>query len=279
MRKLLLFFLTVSPFFLSAQHFELGANIGVSYYEGDLTVSTVGGRLDQVNFGGGGFLRYNINDYFAARASVNVGRISGEDGGERAERNLNFSSNILEFALTGEFNILGFQSYNLERVFSPFVFAGVAVFNYDPTTVFEGQTVDLQPLGTEGQGLDAFPDRQFYNLTQFAIPLGVGLKYALNDAWNVGLEGGIRITFTDYLDDVSKTYPGREILLESRGEIAADLSDRSLDGPRAAGRGRGNADVNDYYFFAGVTISYNFLDNGLVGSRGKRRNKTGCPTF
>jgi len=278
MKKLMLFLLSMSPFFLFAQHFELGANLGVSYYEGDLTVSTIGGRLDQINFGGGGFVRYNINNFVAARASVNYGSLSGEDGGDRESRNLNFSSNILEFALTGEFNILGFQPYNLERVFSPFIFAGVAVFKYNPTTIYEGQTVDLQPIGTEGQGLAAFPDRKRYNLTQFAIPLGGGLKYAFNDAWNVGLEGGIRITFTDYIDDVSLTYPGRELLLENGGEIAADLSDRSLDGIEA-GRVRGNADVNDYYFFAGITISYNFLDNGLVGSRGRRRSKTGCPTF
>ena len=278
MKKLLFFFFALSPFFLSAQHFEAGINLGISYYEGDLTVSTVGGRLDQINFGGGGFVRYNVNDFVAARASVHYGRLSGEDGAERSERNLNFSSNILEFALIGEFNILGFQPYNLERVFSPFVFAGVALFNFNPTTVFEGQTVDLQPIGTEGQSLAAFPDRQPYNLTQFAIPFGVGVKYALNDAWNVGLEGGLRLTFTDYIDDVSLTYPGRELLLENGGEIAADLSDRSANG-RAAGSNRGNADVNDYYFFGGVTISFNFLDNGLVGSRGKRRNKTGCPTF
>lgn len=278
MKKLLLFLISISPFFLSAQHFEVGANLGISYYEGDLTVSTVGGRLDQINFGGGGFLRYNINNFMAARASINYGRLSGEDGGERADRNLNFSSNVLEFALTGEFNVLGFQPYNLERVFSPFIFAGVAVFKFNPTTVFEGQTVDLQPIGTEGQGLAAFPDRRPYNLTQFAIPLGAGLKYALNDAWNVGIEAGIRITFTDYIDDVSLTYPGRELLLENGGELAANLSDRSLEG-RAAGSPRGNASVNDYYLFGGVTISYNFLDNGLVGSRGRRKSKSGCPTF
>ncbi len=278
MKNLIIFLIAIFPFFVSAQHFEVGANIGVSYYEGDLTVSTVGGRLDQVNFGGGGFLRYNINNYVAARASVNYGRLSGEDGAERANRNLNFTTNVLEFALTGEFNILGYQPYNLERVFSPFVFAGVALFKFNPTTVYEGQTVDLQPLGTEGQGLTAFPDRAPYNLTQFAVPVGLGIKYALNDAWNVGLEGGLRITFTDYIDDVSLTYPGRELLLENGGEIVADLSDRSLDG-RAAGTNRGNAGVNDYYFFAGLTISYNFLDNGLVGSRGRRRSKTGCPTF
>ena len=278
MKNFLIIALFLAPWITKAQYFEAGANLGITLYEGDLTVTTVKDRLDEVNLGGGAFLRYNINDFLAARFSVNFGKVSGQDEGDRAERNLSFTSNVLEFALTGEINILGYQPYNLSRVFSPYVFGGIAIFKFNPQAELDGLTYDLQPLGTEGQGLTEFPDRPFYNLTQFAIPVGLGLKYALSDALNIGIEGGIRVTFTDYIDDVSLTYPGSSVLLENRGEIAAALSDRSFNG-RTAGAGRGNADVNDYYLFAGLTISYNFLDNGLVGFRGRRGSKTGCPTF
>lgn len=278
MKNLLIVLLFLAPWISKAQHFEAGANLGVTFYEGDLTITTVKDRLAEINLGGGGFIRYNINNFMAARFSINYGKVTGADGGDRAERNLSFSSNILEFALTGEINILGYQPYNLERVFSPYVFGGIALFKFNPQAELDGITYDLQPLGTEGQGLADFPERQFYNLTQFSIPVGLGLKYALSDTWNIGIEGGIRVTFTDYLDDVSLTYPGTSVLLENRGDIAAALSDRSLNG-RDAGAGRGNAGVNDYYLFGGVTISYNFMDNGLVGSRGRRGSKTGCPTF
>ena len=63
-------------------------------------------------------------------------------------------------------------------------------------------------LGTEGQGDSAYPDRKPYNTMGFCIPFGVGVKYAINDRMNIGLEITHRFTTTDYLDDVSKTYVG-----------------------------------------------------------------------
>ena len=58
----------------------------------------------------------------------------------------------------------------------------------------------------EYRGRRACPTRRKYSLIQPAIPLGIGFKFALNDKWSVGIEYGIRITFTDHIDDVSKTY-------------------------------------------------------------------------
>ncbi len=40
------------------------------------------------------------------------------------------------------------------------------------------------------------------------VPIGVGVKYALNERMNLGFEVVYRYTTTDYLDDVSKTYVG-----------------------------------------------------------------------
>jgi hypothetical protein len=58
----------------------------------------------------------------------------------------------------------------------------------------------LQPLHTEGQGQ---PERDKpYSLVTLAIPMGFGVRYKLNDNFNIGAEIGLRYTFTDYLDDV-----------------------------------------------------------------------------
>ena len=38
--------------------------------------------------------------------------------------------------------------------------------------------------------------------------MGGGFKIAVNPSFNIILEYGVRKTFTDYLDDVSTTYPG-----------------------------------------------------------------------
>ena len=133
-----------------------------------------------------------------------------------------------------------------------------------------GEDVRLQPLGTEGQETTKYNDRQKYALTQIGIPFGVGLKFNLGNAFNIGLETGIRKTFTDYLDDVSTTYPVTGYLQRNSqgGALAEQLSNRSIktidgkpsilvtDGKSVA---RGNPDNKDWYMFSGLTVTYTFL--------------------
>ena len=278
---LLLFFL---PLFTNAQHSEVGLMIGTSNYWGDLNPSPFEGAFQETHVAFGGFFRYNMGDYVALKLGITQGSISGHDSKSesiyRRGRNLSFKSSITEIAITGEFNILGYQPYNLYRPFSPYVFAGVAFFKYNPKAQLNGDWFKLQPLGTEGQGLPQYPDNELYKLTQFSIPFGVGVKYALNDTWNVGAEAGIRYVFTDYLDDVSTVYADEIALLESRGEVAAALANRSgSDTQYSAGQNRGNPNGNnDVYFIVGFTLSYNFLDNGLSGFRNRNSKRNGCRT-
>ncbi len=282
MRRIVIILMFFLPLGLSAQHFELGLMAGMSNYGGDLGAESFFKSFSQAHASYGGFIRYNVNNYLAAKFNVYYGKISGDDASanaqERVDRNLSFQSSLLEFGLTAEYNILGYQPYNLERIFSPFVFAGVAYYRYNPEAFYDGRWVELQPLSTEGQGLSAYPERSVYSLNEIAIPFGIGAKYAINDRWNLGLELGYRLTFTDYLDDVSTTYVDADALLAERGDVAVALSNRSHT-TKAPGEGRGDPHDNDFYFIGGFTISYNFLDNGLVGSRGRNKRKAGCTTF
>lgn len=280
MKRIALLILLISPAFIFAQ-FEAGVMVGISNYAGDLAPKNVWGSLGETQAAYGGFVRYNYSTHLAAKLGVSYGTISADDANaalqSQQERNLSFKSGILEVGLTAEYNILGYQPYNLERVFSPFIFAGIAWYRHNPKAFYEGEWVELQPLGTEGQGLDQYPDRDFYSRSQFSIPMGGGVKYAINDKWNLGLEGGVRYTFTDYLDDVSQTYVERDLLINAPdrdGLLAANLADRSTE-PFAAGTRRG-ASGNDWYLMIGLTVSYNFSDNGLVGSRGRGKRGNGC---
>ncbi len=270
------------PFLSFSQHSEVGIMLGISAYQGDLSPSNSRLNPGQINPMVGIFGRKNFNQYLAARLGFNYGILSAEDSKSTIEaskiRNLSFRSNIFEGNLIFEFNILGYEPYNLEKPWSPYVFAGVGFFHYNPKAKYDGEWIELQPLGTEGQGLPDYPDRNPYSLTSFAIPMGGGIKFALNDTWNIGAEAGIRMTFTDYIDDVSQTYVEESLLLE-KNPLSAALANRSGN-PIEAGSGRGNDQVSDWYAFIGITLSRNFLDNGLVGSRGRsRKSKTGCPTF
>ncbi len=288
MSKTILFFLT----FLigttgNAQHFYGGALIGGANYLGDLSENSSRIIPKETKLAGGLFVGYQFNDFLEAKFSFNYARVAGSDANAKEDavmaRNLSFFSNIFECSLRGEWNILGFQPYNYSRPFSPFLFAGVSGFKFDPYANFSGQKVALQPLGTEGQGL---PDRaDKYQLFQFALPFGLGAKYLLNENWTLGIEFGARYTFTDYLDDVGGTYMSYENLLAGNGELAAALGNREgeLTGQPpvsvTTGTQRGDNKANDWYFIAGLTITYNFIDSGMMGSRKRiKRRRTGCPT-
>ncbi len=270
----ILFFIALLPFTSSAQYLEGGVFLGTSSYYGDLDPDNL--NTEGLNFGYGIVAKYNLNDYVAIRASLLGGQLTGDDAlndDERIrDRNLDFRSPIAEFAIIPEFNILGYNPY--DRIFSPYVFAGIAFFRFNPQTDYEGQTYQLQPLRTEGQGLPNRPTP--YSLTEFAIPLGAGVKFSLTESWNVSFEMAYRFTFTDYIDDVSSTYVDRDELIAAYGETSANLANRTselypnVDPVNAAGTSRGNATQNDRYLFTGFTMTYNFL-NGF-GSRGY-----GCP--
>ena len=106
------------------------------------------------------------------------------------------------------------------------IFLGVGVFHFNPYTYDNnGKKAYLQP-GTEGQGLASYPTRKKYSLLQPFIPFGGGFKLNMGENLEVGFELGYRILFTDYLDDVSKTYPNMKALREGNGTEAVELSYR-----------------------------------------------------
>ena len=268
---------------LSAQHFEFGLLGGASNYMGDLSNNSRTVFIKETNLAGGAFIRYNLHDLFTVRLGANYTTITGRDQNapddDLARRNLSFSSPIIDITLTGEFNILGYQPYNLSRPFSPYLFGGIGMFTYDPRTQVGDETVKLRPLGTEGQGNADRPAP--YGKTGISIPFGLGFKYALSDKINIGLEVGTRLTNTDYLDDVSTIFVDPRTLSPE----AAALSNRSIpsagnDTPLyVPGNPRGDNKTRDWFFIGGLTISYNIIDNGLVGSRARRsRGKRGCRT-
>jgi len=285
--RYLVIFLFCLPISLIGQHFEAGFLVGGSNYLGELSANSSQIFLKETNIAAGAFAKYNVNHLVALRLGFNYTTISGADrnSGNRAiiDRNLNFQSDIYEVGLIGEFNILGYQPYNYTSTFSPYLFGGIAFFQFNPQGELNGQLFDLQPLGTEGQNLAAFPERTPYKLNQFAIPFGVGFKYTLTETLNLGVEIGARKIFTDYLDDVSLTYPGNAAFAAEGASLETiQLSNQSSNnlGDDIAGFARGDNNVNDWYFILGVTLSYNFLDNGLIGGRKRSRGgKTGCPTF
>jgi hypothetical protein len=260
---------------VNAQDREAGIFIGTAQYQGDLSMKQI--NLSETKLGFGILGRYYFNPRVNLKGALNYGWIEGDDKNYgsatdpdpdgRWKRNLNFHSHILELSGQVEVNILPFISNSKRYRFAPYVFAGASLFHFNPTTEYNGKTVALQPLGTEGQLLNG-QDKRYHRL-QGSIPYGFGLKYSLGNFWNIGLEFGQRKTFTDYLDDVSGTpgsnpgqgtkdrgYPNLDEL-RIQNPVAADLSFRGdeVGIPESKAKVRGDNTDLDMYDFVGITIT------------------------
>jgi hypothetical protein len=246
--------------FIQGQSTEIGIFLGGASYKGEINPSLFTGRLLKPAVGA--LYRKNFNNHWAYRLGVNYGTVAGDDALSEDEyqqrRNLSFRTHILEGHLNFEFNFFKYQIANPQTRFTPFVFAGLAFYRFNPQAQLGDEWYDLQPLGTEGQGTSAYPDREKYRRFQFALPIGGGIKFRLARRFGMTVEAGARKAYTDYLDDVSTTYADKTVLLTENGEAAMLLSDRSTDGQALnnTDRQRGNASDNDWYLFGGVTFNF-----------------------
>lgn len=216
-------------------------------------------------------LRYKITPFLAIHSHATWASVSGDDKltaeKYRNNRNLNFRSPIFEINCNFEASLLTQREGGLHKLrgmrrtpsyeASAYAFAGIGVFHFNPKGQLGDQWYALQPLGTEGQGIS--PARTKYKLTQVCIPLGFGFRYFFNRQWGVGIEYGLRKTFTDYIDDVSKTYYDNDAIKSQNGALAAALADpsiSSLDNQTLAGEQRGDPRDRDAYMFAVFSLHY-----------------------
>ncbi|MDX1942811.1 MAG: DUF6089 family protein [Saprospiraceae bacterium] len=265
MKKFILLLFSLSLFSsINAQRgWEAGGWLGASYYFGDLNTNY---DLSMPGLAGGIIGRFNFNNRICMKFSGNIGTIMGDDAiskntFERA-RNLSFRSRIIEGAAQLEFNFLPYTHGSSEEFFTPYLFAGLNVFHFNPEAEYDGEWVELRPLGTEGQ----FKGEEYYSVNA-GLAYGFGFKIDLSYEWSLNIEVGARTLFTDFVDDVSGFYPDNDDLRRSRGELAAALSDRSILIPGVnegqigeAGRQRGSTNLNDSYVLAGIGIVYYFGD-------------------
>jgi opacity protein-like surface antigen len=256
---------------------------GFANYTGDLQTKRF--TLDQARGVVTAGATFNITDKFALRSEYSFAKLGADDKRSSSEvlrnRNLNFQSVIQELSLMGEYDILNTNYHKL----TPYVFGGLGVYRFSPFTFTESnEKVFLQGLSTEGQGFLA--GRKIYKKTKFNVPLGGGVKYALSEDVHVGLELGLRVLTTDYLDDVSATYVDENLLLSQKGPLAVQLAYRGDELKPPAGSypagltARGNSKINDFYYFGQFRISFrmNWFEKGDRSSGTNGRKSLDCPT-
>jgi hypothetical protein len=221
---------------------EVSFTGGTTYYLGDLNDVHFNLTQPAASFN----YKYNLDGRIALKFGFLLGELRGNDKDNlvdtaKLNRNLHFKSPVYELSGVVEYNFLSYETGNLNYPFTPYVFGGIALFQFNPTArLFDTENVydsdldnsnnpwvDLQPLVTEGQNLTNFPGKTSYQLTQISIPLGIGIKVSLGKNFSMSAEYGVRKTFTDYIDDVGGTYADPSILY-ANNVTSAYISDRTL---------------------------------------------------
>jgi hypothetical protein len=247
-------FLLNSTISFNQKGYEIGGGIGLSNYFGDLNT-----RLSLQNVGLAASLhaRYNFNTRTAVKSSLSLARIRANDDNSSNQferiRNLRFRSNIIDFTAMAEFNFYDYIHGSPADNWTPYMALGFSAFHFNPKADLNGTTYNLRDLGTEGQEIG-----DEYLLFNGGITLGGGMKWDITRDISMNAEITLRKIFTDYIDDVSSTYPDFATLVTRRqpnGEIARQLSNPSPDPDFfRTGKQRGNSKDNDTYAFFSISI-------------------------
>jgi hypothetical protein len=246
------------------QEGEFGVGVGLAHYFGDLNTNA---SISHPKFSAGIYFLKQFNNYVGLKVAGNYAFLGYADqysnNASQKLRNLSFNTDIYEFSVSGVFNFFKFMPTVPGYNYTPYISLGVGAFSYDPYAYLNGQKYYLRPLGTEGQGSAAYPDRKPYGSMAVCFPLAVGFKVSISDKTNLFAEVGYRFTTTDYIDDVSTTYAPDAFQPGPDGQptIAYQLQDRSNQVTSPAigikGRQRGNSSQNDAYVIFHVGLSFN----------------------
>lgn len=207
---------TFWSFSLHAQTYEIGGFLGGSNFIGDVGSTTY---INPNSPAYGAIFKWNRSARHSFRFTALFSNLQGDDAksneAARQERNFSFENSIKEFSLGIEYTFWEFDMFKKPYAHAPYLYSGVTTFQRDKIVFQDGI------LENNGGSWD------------FAVPIVLGYKFALNSKIVFAFEAGARYTFTDGID----------------GSDPAD-SNQGFD--------FGNVNNDDWYMFTGVTVTFAF---------------------
>ncbi|MCX8490299.1 MAG: DUF6089 family protein, partial [Cyclobacteriaceae bacterium] len=200
-----------------------------------------------------------------------------DNGIFRNRRNLSFRNRLHELSTVAYFDLFDNQATYISRVgWTPYVYIGLAAFYHNPQAKAPANNLSGQPLAEADQWVDLQPlktEGNSYSLIQFAVPFGAGLRFRINEVFDLWADIGLRYTFTDYLDDVSGNFVDLNTLSELgqamayrtnelsgypiAGGIPSELAGINVqEGYGRGGDKRGSPTQNDIYMVTSIRLTY-----------------------
>jgi hypothetical protein len=240
----------------------IGVGIGTIGFYGDLNDRNYGSPLGS-NIGYNVYVLQPITKFLSVKFNFTIAEIKSEE--RSIVRNVNFNTDIRSGGIYVEYNFDNFLPE--DRFITPFITSGIESIEFNPKTDLEGANGEQYNYWSDGtirniaeNSTDAdiavlvqrdysyetdlreagFNPTKDYLERTFAIPVGGGITMHLNDQFDFRFESVWHFSFSDYMDGITP-------------ETSSDY----------VGGKKGNVN-NDYYWFNGVSISYNFqkVDSG-----------------
>ena len=230
----------------------------------------------------GAYMMVTYNHAISGRIEGTTGSVEGYDSllkpygdnsNGRYARNQSFKSQISEIQIGVEVHplVIFNKAGDAPPPLSPYFVVGAGYFSFDPQGKLGNNWYSLKPLHTEGQNFSEYPNRKEYDLHQYNLSGGMGIRIELGSMFNARIEFLDRKLFTDYLDDVSTTYIDPALFYKYLNPSVASIADQLANRRKEINPGevtrpgdkRGNPKKNDNYF----TIEFKL---GLVLGRTSR---------
>lgn len=261
---------------------------GIGYARSLSDLTNPGSYFDtKLNIEGG--IQYRASSRLNIRTNLLLFQLSGDDSEIDPElntrsRNLSFVSNNVELSATASYSLFEHMPrFRQRKAVNPYVFAGVGLLYFDPRAEIPSSVMipgETEPYILENAGemvsLAKYDTERPNDYSRFAVvvPVGVGVKVKVSDFLDVSAEVSNRITFTDYLDDVSGRGYADPSLFDFTQQSEREAY--ALSNPSGTSSDvRGNPDRNDYYLIVNLKAEFylrgDFLDK-LFGIEGKKFN-------
>jgi len=203
----------------TGQTYELGGFFGGANYIGDVGDTSIINLQTPVV---GGIFKWNRSKRHAFRFTALFAQLEGDDSesdeSRRQLRDYSFEGSLTELSLGIEYTFWEFNVHSDASASTPYLYTGLTYSFYDQHRL----DPTIGNLVSDGTG------------SAVAIPMVIGFKKSTRGSLVFGIELGARYALTDNLDGSAP------------------------DGDNAENLQFGNINNDDWYMFAGVTVTFAF---------------------
>lgn len=206
-----------------------GFSIGGNEYFGDLNpqrsfknVTPTFQLFYQINLSNKFSIKYNFDYHFIEYADS----YNEQNNIDLKARNLSFKNDVVGLSAQVIYHFVSFNPLSKLNKFTSYFGLGVGIIYTNPYSMNDNNNVIyLRPLITER--LNKTDNSPTYNQFAFIAPFSLGIKYKISRKIDLFSELNYTLAFTDYLDDVSKNYAGKDAFVNDK--VANYFQDRSKD--------------------------------------------------